>query len=235
MPTTHRLLAAALVAAFAACQSADNTADVQLETDQQKASYGVGLNMGRQLQPAAGHIDMAAFRAGIEDALAERDPRIGDDELQAAMQAFQQAIQADMMAKAQAEGQKNAEEGAAFLAENGARDGVVTTESGLQYEVLREGDGARPGPGDRVTIHYRGTLIDGTQFDSSYDRGSPATFSVGGVIPGFSEALQLMPVGSKYRFCIPGEIAYGEQGSAPDIGPNATLIFEVELIEIPTS
>lgn len=235
MRTTQRFLAAVLVAAFAACQSSDNTANVQLETDQQKASYNVGLNMGRQLQPAAGHIDMAALRAGIEDALAERDPRVADEELQAAMQAFQQAIQAEMTAKAQAEGQKNADEGAAFLAENGARDGVVTTESGLQYEVLREGDGARPGAGDRVTIHYRGTLIDGTQFDSSYDRGSPATFSVGGVIPGFSEALQLMPVGSQYRFYIPGDIGYGLQGSAPDIGPNATLIFEVELIEIPTS
>jgi len=234
MHPTHRLLAAALVATFAGCQSPD-TANVQLETDQQKASYGVGLGVGRQLQPGADRIDMAALRAGIEDALAEREQRVPDEELQTAMQALNQAVQAEMMARAQAEGQKNADEGAAFLAENGVREGVVTTESGLQYEVLREGDGARPGPGDRVTIHYRGTLIDGTQFDSSYDRGNPSTFGVGGVIPGFAEALQLMPVGSQYRFYIPGDIAYGQQGSAPDIGPNATLIFEVELIEIPGS
>jgi len=231
MRTTTRFLAAALLATFAGCQSSD-TANVQLETDQQKASYGVGLGMGRQLQPAADHLDMTALRAGIEDAIADREQRVTDEDLQAAMQAFNEAIQAEMMAEAEAEGQKNAADGEAFLAENGAREGVVTTESGLQYEVLRDGDGATPGPTDRVTIHYRGTLIDGTEFDSSYSRGNPSTFSLGGVIDGFSEGLQLMPVGSQYRLYIPGHMGYGLQGSAPDIGPNATLIFEVELLEV---
>jgi FKBP-type peptidyl-prolyl cis-trans isomerase len=234
MQMMNRFLTAALAVTLAGCQSTES-ATVELETDQQKASYGVGLGMGRQLQPAADHIDMAALRAGVEDALAEREQRVSDEDLQTAMQAFNQTIQAEMMAEAEAEGQANAAEGEAFLAENGAREGVVTTDSGLQYEVLREGDGASPGPDDRVTIHYRGTLIDGTEFDSSYERGSPSTFGVGGVIPGFSEGLQLMSVGSQYKFYIPGDIGYGLQGSAPDIGPNATLIFEVELIEIPTS
>lgn len=234
MHTTRRLLTATLVATLAGCQSTES-ATVQLETDQEKASYGIGLGMGGQLQAAADHIDMAALRAGMEDALAEREQRVSDEELQAAMQALNQTIQAEVMAEAEAEGQKNAEEGEAFLAENGAREGVVTTDSGLQYEVLREGDGASPGPGDRVTIHYRGTLIDGTEFDSSYGRGNPSTFGVGGVIPGFSEGLQQMSVGAHYRLYIPGDIGYGAQGNPPDIGPNATLIFEVELLEIPTS
>ena len=223
-------LTATILATTVACQQAET---VSFETDAQKASYGIGLNMGRQLQPAADHIDMAALRAGIEDAMAERDSRLADDELMAAMQAFNQQLQAEMQAEAEAEGQKNAEEGEAFLSENATRDGVTTTASGLQYEVMREAEGSSPAPTDQVTIHYRGTLIDGTEFDSSYERGSPATFSVGGVIPGFSEGLQLMSVGSQYRFFIPGDIAYGAGGSPPNIGPNATLIFEVELLEIP--
>jgi len=234
MRRTRPLLAAALVAALAGCESTES-ATAEFETDQQKASYGIGLRMGGQLQPAADHIDMAAFRAGIDDALADREPRVGDEEIQSAMEAFNQAVQAEMTAEAEAEGQRNTEEGGAFLAENGAREGVVTTDSGLQYEVLREGEGASPGPDDRVTIHYRGTLIDGTEFDSSYERGSPATFSVGGVISGFSEGLQLMSVGGQYRFYVPGAIGYGPRGNPPDIGPNATLIFEVELLEIPAS
>ncbi|MDX1394831.1 MAG: FKBP-type peptidyl-prolyl cis-trans isomerase [Gemmatimonadota bacterium] len=232
MRVKEGLVTAALAVVLAGCQAGDSTT-VQLETEQQKASYGIGLGMGRQLAPVSEHIDLAAIRAGIEDAVAGRDPRITDEEIQAVMQAFNQTVQAEMQAEAEAEGQKNAEEGAAFLAENGAREGVVTTDSGLQYEVMREGEGASPTPADRVTIHYRGTLVDGTEFDSSYERGDPATFSVGGVIQGFSEGLQLMSVGSQYRFWIPGEIGYGLGGSPPDIGPNATLIFEVELLEIP--
>lgn len=135
------------------------------------------------------------------------------------------------MARMEEEGAANREAGEAYLAENGAREGVTTTESGLQYEVLEEGDGPSPGPDDQVRIHYRGTLPDGTEFDSSYD-GEPVVFGVGGVIPGFSEGLQLMEVGSSYRFVIPSDIAYGPQGSGGVIGPDATLIFEVELFEI---
>jgi FKBP-type peptidyl-prolyl cis-trans isomerase len=129
-------------------------------------------------------------------------------------------------------GGKNLEEGEAYVAENGGKEGVTTTESGLQYEVLTEGDGSAPTAEGRVSIHYRGSLIDGKEFDSSYERGEPAVFGVGGVIPGFSEALQLMQVGGHYRFVIPGELAYGPNGNGADIGPNATLIFEIELLEI---
>jgi len=232
MRTTRNALAALLLATTLGCQE---TGSASLETDNQKASYGIGLNMGGQLQPASSHIDLAALRAGIEDALAEREPRLAEDELQAAMQAFNETIQAKMQADADESGQKNTAEGEAYLAANGEKEGVITTESGLQYEVLREGDGASPTTADRVTIHYRGTLIDGTEFDSSYEREAPSTFGVTGVIAGFSEGLQLMTVCSQYRFFIPGDLAYGAGGSAPNIGPNATLIFEIELLEIPAS
>ena len=206
-----------------------------LDTDDQKASYAIGLGMGENLKPTGDHLDLAALRVGIEDALAERDTRVPEEELQAIMTVFNQTIQAEMQAEQEALAQTNTEEGAAYLAENGGREEVTTTASGLQYEVLRDGDGASPGAGDQATINYRGTLIDGTEFDSSYERGEPATFQVGGVIPGFAEGLQLMTVGSHYRFVIPGDIAYGPGGNGRDIGPNATLIFEVELLELPAA
>ena len=136
------------------------------------------------------------------------------------------------MADREAEAETNREAGAAYQAENGAREGVTTTESGLQYEVITAADGPQPQPTDDVRLHYRGTLIDGTEFDSSYSRGAPSVFSVGGVIAGFSEGLQLMQVGSTYRFVIPSDIGYGAGGAGEDIGPGATLIFEVELLEI---
>jgi len=232
MHTTRAALAAVLLAVTLGCQE---TGSASLETDDQKASYGIGLTMGRQLQPASSHVDMAALRAGIEDALAEREPRIASEDLQSIMKTFNETIRAEMQVESEASAQKNTEEGEAYLAENGAKEGVTTTESGLQFEVLREGEGRHPTTADRVTIHYRGTLIDGTEFDSSYERDTPATFGVSGVIPGFSEGLQLMTVGSKYRLVIPGELAYGATGSPPKIGPNATLIFEIELLEIPGS
>ena len=139
---------------------------------------------------------------------------------------------AGQQAKQEAAGKKNQEDGEAYLKENGAKQGVTTTASGLQYEVLKQGDGPQPTADDTVSINYTGTLIDGTVFDSSEKHGGPATFGVGGMIKGFTEALELMPVGSKYRFVIPAELAYGEQGAGEDIGPNATLIFEIELLSI---
>jgi len=232
MHTTRAALATVLLATTLGCQE---TGSASLETNDQKASYGIGLTMGRQLQPASSHVDIAALRAGIEDALAEREPQITSEDLQSIMQAFNETIQSEMQVESEASAQKNTEEGEAYLAENGAKEGVTTTESGLQFEVLREGNGDQPTTADRVTIHYRGTLIDGTEFDSSYEREAPATFSVTGVIPGFSEGLQLMSVGSQYRLVIPGDLAYGATGSPPNIGPNATLIFEIELLEIPGS
>jgi FKBP-type peptidyl-prolyl cis-trans isomerase len=223
------LLGAAL---FLTACSATGAGNAALDTDDQKASYGIGLDMGRSLEPAKGRLDMAAFTKGIQDAMAGTEPALTQDVIQTALQAFSQSIMEAQQAEQSAAGEKNKSEGEAYLASNGAKEGVVTTESGLQYEVLREGDGPRPTADDRVSVNYKGTLIDGTQFDSSYDRGEPAEFSVGGVIPGFSEALQLMPVGSQFRVTIPGDLAYGPQGAGGDIGPNATLIFEIELLAI---
>jgi FKBP-type peptidyl-prolyl cis-trans isomerase FklB len=206
--------------------------EAALETDAQMASYAVGLDIGRSLQPAAGHLDVDAFARGVADVLAEREPALADSLLQGALQRFSDTIQAAMRAEEAAEGQANLEEGQKFMAENGAKTGVQTTASGIQYEVLQEGAGAKPTTADQVTIHYHGTLVDGTEFDSSVTRGEPVQFGVTGVIPGFTEALQLMSVGSKYRVVIPPNLAYGETGNGT-IGPNETLIFEIELISIP--
>ncbi len=202
-----------------------------LDTGDQKASYGMGLNVGTQIVDAKDRLDRAAFMRGVEDALQSRDPAISREEIQASLQAFATEIQAVAAAERESAAADNLALGETFLAENGAKEGVVITESGLQYEVLREGEGASPGPDDEVNLHYRGTLIDGTEFDASYG-GAPATFGVGAVIPGFSEALQLMTEGSHYRIVIPSDIAYGRQGAGADIGPNAVLIFEIELFEI---
>ena len=218
------------LSSLAGCQS--QTGNASLDTEDQKASYGIGLQMGSQLEPAGTHLDMDAFMAGIRDGKDGNEPAVPEAEIQVALQALNAAVQMEMTERMQAEGAANAAEGETFLAENASKEGIMVTDSGLQYEVISAGEGASPAPEDRVSIHYKGTLIDGTQFDSSYDRGEPAVFGVSGVIPGFSEALQLMPVGSHYRFFIPSEIGYGPNGSPPNIGPNATLIFEVELLEI---
>lgn len=218
-------------AILGACQGGlESAQSAPLETDSQKASYAVGLQMGNQIAVARDHIALDAFVRGVQDALAERDPVITPDTMQAVMTRFSQMIQEEQQTENAAAAERNETEGAAYRETNAAREGVTTTESGLQYEVLRAGDGARPSATDQVRIHYKGTLIDGTEFDSSYD-GDPASFSVTGVIAGFAEALQLMPVGSHYRFVIPGNLAYGPQGSG-QIPPNATLIFEIEMLEI---
>lgn len=216
--------------ALGACQAQGGAPSIQ--TEDQKASYGIGLQMGEQLESAQSRLDMDAFTAGVRDGMAGNDPAVPREEIETALQAMGEAIQEEELRRYTDESDKNATDGAAFLAANTAKEGVSVTESGLQYEVIREGDGARPGPEDQVSIHYKGTLIDGTQFDSSYDRGEPAVFGVGGVIAGFAEALQLMPVGSHYRVFIPSELGYGPQGSGRVIGPNSTLIFEIELLDI---
>jgi len=205
-------------------------ADAPLDTDHQKASYGIGLQMGSQLVPADEMLDRGAFMRGFEDALAEADPALTPTEMNNVIQAFVNEMQSAAAAEAERAGAENASAGEAYLAENGARDGVTTTASGLQYEVLREGSGPSPTVDQRVRLHYRGTLIDGTEFDSSYD-GDPAEFAVGRLIAGFTEALLLMQPGSHFRIVIPSDIAYGPGGSGR-IGPNSTLIFEIELLEI---
>jgi FKBP-type peptidyl-prolyl cis-trans isomerase FklB len=200
---------------------AQESAEPDLGNDSQKASYGIGYSMSASVRRQfADDLDEAAFRAGIEDAMGGVDRRVSETDADASLRTLHEARAA-----------KNVSLGQAFLKENGARDGVVTLPSGLQYEILTDTDGPKPAATDRVTTHYRGTLIDGTVFDSSYDRGQPATFPLNGVIAGWTEALQLMSVGSKWRLFIPPELAYGARAQGP-IPANSTLIFDVELIEI---
>ena len=230
---TNRLGAALLVttAALLGCAGDASFESAALESSDQKASYGIGLNIGRQLSDARDRLDRGAFMRGLEDAMQDRDPAIPLEELELVLQTFGQEMQMAAAQERAREGQENAQAGARYQEDNGARDGVVTTASGLQYEVLREGDGATPTSEDQVRLHYRGTLVDGTEFDSSYD-GDPVVFSAGGLIQGFTEALLLMSEGSHFRVVIPSEIAYGPNGSGGAIGPNSTLIFEIELFEV---
>lgn len=226
-------LALAAATLLVACQ-AEPGANASLETDDQKASYGIGLNLGGQLAPASDRLDMDALMRGLQDAMAEREPAISQDSLGPILQTFSQEIQQAQQETMTQLAEENLAEGTQWLEENAEREGVQTTDSGLQYEVLEEGDGPTPGPTDQVRAHYRGELIDGTQFDSSYDRGEPAVFDLdGAIIPGFSEGLQLMPVGSTYKLYVPARLAYGPQGRQV-IEPNSVLIFEVEMLEIVT-
>ncbi|MDZ7869024.1 MAG: FKBP-type peptidyl-prolyl cis-trans isomerase [Rheinheimera sp.] len=200
-----------------------------LTTLEQHASYGIGLQMGQQLadNPFDG-LDIAAVAAGLAAAFYGDEPEVSEDQIRAAFQVISGRMQEAESAKAQVA----AAVGEAFLAENATKAGIVVTESGLQYEVLTAGSGAKPSRSDKVRTHYHGTLIDGTVFDSSYNRGQPAEFPVSGVIAGWTEALQLMPVGAKYRLYIPHNLAYGERGAGGAIKPYSALIFDVELLEI---
>ena len=229
----HRLVPvlAASTLLLSACADAGDYSSAALDSQEQIASYAIGLNMGQQLAPAQGSLDLAAFNRGLADAMAGEEPAVEPAELQAALQAFGDAVNERLMAERESEGAAN-RAGEAYLAENAGRDGVQTTESGLQWEVLEEGTGARPSATDRVSIHYSGSLTDGTVFDSSGD--TPLQLGVNQFVSGFSEGLQLMTVGSRYRFVIPSHLAYGPQGSGAVIGPDATLVFEVELLGIET-
>ncbi|MDP9186071.1 MAG: FKBP-type peptidyl-prolyl cis-trans isomerase [Verrucomicrobiota bacterium] len=199
----------------------------QLKDLKDKASYALGLNFGFNFKRQNVDLNTDAFAAGFKDAMAGRKPLMSEQEVRETMTAFEK----DMQQKQAETAQKNAAEADKFLAANKSKEGVKTTESGLQYKVLKEGSGAQPKSSDTVTVNYRGTLVDGTEFDSSYKRGQPATFPVGGVIKGWTEALQLMKVGSKFQLFIPANLAYGEQGR-PGIPPNSLLIFEVELMDV---
>jgi FKBP-type peptidyl-prolyl cis-trans isomerase len=196
-----------------------------------KSSYAVGLDIGKAMVDNQAEIDLPSLVAGLTDALQEREPLLTEEETAQVLREFAMSMQQAAEERQSAALETNRSEGEAYLVQNGNREGVVTTGSGLQYEVMEQGDGPMPTATDRVTVHYRGQLVDGTEFDTSYD-GEPATFAVNGVIAGWTEALQLMNVGGKYRLVIPSELAYGERGSGPVIGPNATLVFEVELLAI---
>lgn len=203
-----------------------------LTTLRDRASYAIGVNIGTNMKAQGVDIDPQLLARGMQDVFAGAAPLLTKQELAQVMQEFQADMQSKAGDRKKAAGEKNRAEGAKFLAENAKKQGVVTLPSGLQYKVIKEGSGPKPKATDTVKTHYRGTLTDGTEFDSSIARGEPASFPVNGVIKGWTEALQLMPVGSKWELCIPSELAYGPSGQGPVIGPNAVLVFEVELLEV---
>ena len=222
------------IAILSGCQqdgsSLTRAADVP-STDDQKQSYSLGQSMGGSLKAADITVDSAYFNAGFYDAM-DGEQRMTQEEIQASLAALQQATQQAQAEKRNSAMQANLDAAAASLTANAEQEGIVVTESGLQYKVLTAGDGASPAADDTVTVHYEGRLFDGTVFDSSIERGEPATFPVGGVIAGWTEALQLMSVGSKWQLFIPADLAYGENGAGNVIQPNSALVFDVELLAI---
>lgn len=225
----HQRLASAIALVGLVLAGCDSETSAKLETPAQKASYGIGLNMGKSLaQEGMADLDSNAVAQGIDDAIGKKEQKLTDEELMEAFAYLQTRAEermVEMNKEAVAAGNK-------FLEENAKREGVKTTESGLQYEVIKEAEGPQPGPDDIVTVHYEGSLTDGTVFDSSIKRGTPIDLPVGGVIPGWVEGLQLMNVGEKYKLYIPSELAYGEQSPSPLIPANSVLVFDLELLGI---
>ncbi len=204
----------------------------ELTTDQQKISYAIGLQTAKNLLQQGFQIDSKAFTQGIEDSLANKDPRVPVKELQAAFERQQAELNKERLVRAE----KNREAGKAFLAENKKKEGVQELPNGIQYRVLQEGKGNKPKLSDTVTVHYRGTLIDGKEFDSSYSRGEPTSLQLANVIKGWQEVVPMMPEGSKWQVVIPGDLAYGERGGGGGaIGPNETLLFDIELVDVKPS
>ena len=205
---------------------------LSLDTDDQKTSYAMGYNMGSNFKEIYKDIHQDSLLRGIIDAISEKEPLISDDQITSILMELQQKVNQRKQVERKEVAEKNKIKGKEFMKKNARKSGIQVTATGLQYQVLKKGTGSKPKPSDRVKVHYRGTLIDGTEFDSSYKRNQPASFGLNEVIPGWTEALQLMNVGSKYLFYIPSELAYGDRGAGNVIGPNETLIFEVELLEI---
>jgi FKBP-type peptidyl-prolyl cis-trans isomerase FkpA len=229
----------AAVMALSACKPIEgdgnrpSAAFSDLKDEKQQVGYIIGTQMGEQLAPVKDEVDLDVLVRALRDTIDGKPSTVDDEQAMQVMQAFGERMQARQMAQFEEQKKKNAEEGAAFLAANANKPGVQTTASGLQYEVLEAGDGPKPGATDTVRVHYQGTLLDGKTFDSSYERDEPVQFALNQVVPGWQEGLQLMPVGSKYRLWVPGALGYGEMGTpGGPIGPNATLVFEVELLEI---
>ena len=245
------LMAAALITTLAGCEKADNTpaADAEsysLDTHQKKVSYLVGLETANDWSSRGVPLDSEALALAIQDVLSGKKDRLSEEQIKATVGTLQKDQLAKQQEQAQQQqqqqamveagfeklAQENLKAGEGFLAENAQKEGVVTLPSGLQYKVLTAGEGATPGATDSVEVHYRGTLLDGTEFDSSHKRGAPANFPVNAVIPGWTEALQLMKEGDKWQLFIPGNLAYGPGGSGQAIGPNATLVFDVDLLKV---
>lgn len=221
-----------LAAALATALTAPSAFAFELTTEQQKLSYSLGLIVGGQLKQDVQDVDLEAFQEGVQTIYKDGEPLLTPEQVNQVMQAFQQRKMEEQRQAIAQLAKENLEKGQAYMAENGKKDGVTTTESGLQYEQLQAGNGNKPAATDNVEVHYRGTLVDGTEFDSSYARGEPVTFPLNGVIPGWTEGVQLMDEGSKARLVIPSELAYGPGGMGNAIGPNETLVFEIELLKI---
>lgn len=232
-PIFTALIVISLVAGMAACQkNAAKQEPTALETDKDKASYAIGMNMAQSLVRLKDEVNLDMVVKGLKDKASGGTLLIAEDESRTLLSDFSKKLREKQQLEREAAGKRNLEEGQAFLEANKAKEGVVTTESGLQYVVEKKGDGPIPTKEDRVKVNYKGTTIDGTEFDSSYKRETPATLAVTGVIKGWTEALLLMPVGSKYKLFVPSDLAYGPRGAGDRIGPNAVLIFDVELLEI---
>lgn len=222
MKTVIALLVSLGVVSVAAAAPAD------LKTDKARQAYTFGFQMGANVKSQGLDVDAATFARGVKDGMAGAKPALTEKEMGEAMQKFRDA----RMAQHQEQSKKNAKRGEEYLAKNKAKEGVKTLDSGVQYRVVKEGDGSSPKDSDTVTVHYRGTLIDGKEFDSSYKRGEPVSFPVKGVIPGWQQVLPLMKKGAKWEIAVPAASAYGERGAGPAIGPNETLLFEIELLDI---
>ncbi|MFC2150523.1 FKBP-type peptidyl-prolyl cis-trans isomerase [Calditrichota bacterium] len=220
-----------IVALLIGCQGAA-VEKVSLDNDVNKTSYAIGVDLGKNFKGQMMEVNPDALAMGLREALAEGDLQMTEEEMQAAIMQLQQSMQEKQNETRKAMTGKNKTEGEAFLKENATKEGVKTTASGLQYKVIKAGTGKTPGLNDTVETHYRGTLIDGTVFDSSYDRGETATFPVSGVISGWTEALQMMKEGGTWQLYIPSELAYGSRGAGGKIGPDAVLIFDIELIAV---
>lgn len=215
------------------CTAGEKKVEIkELKDQKEKVSYSIGLNIGNDFKTQGVDVDTNILLKGMTDALSGAQPMLTEEQIAETLTQLQKDMVAKQETMAKEAAEKNKTAGAAFLAENGKKEGVTTLPSGLQYKVIEEGKGAKPSLESTVTVHYKGTLVDGKEFDSSYSRNEPATFPVKGVIPGWTEAMQLMTEGSKWEIVIPSELAYGERGAGPVIGPNSTLVFEVELIKV---
>ncbi|MGQ0528981.1 MAG: FKBP-type peptidyl-prolyl cis-trans isomerase [Panacagrimonas sp.] len=235
MPKNFRLLAVCACAGLLlACAKKEEAAPAaaELSTDAQKFGYAIGIDLGNSLKPVSAHVDVASLKQGLDDVSAGTTPKLDDAAREEIKTSVSKKMQEEQLKEREEAASKAVAEGEKFLAENATKEGVKTTASGLQYKVLTEGSGQSPTASDEVTVHYKGTLINGEEFDSSIARGQPVTFPLANVIEGWTEGVQLMKPGAKYQFFIPAKLGYGERGAGAKIGPNETLIFEVELISV---